>query len=381
MPGAWLRGSCDPMHQTAVVSNACIVVDTNAVFSDLRLTGVVWDVLAGAVADDTIYVRFPATAVQEMAAKYSEQVSQATRQVEAAAKLSGDAEVAAALVKSLRAADADYRGYLEERLALLGAEMLPYPHQSHEEITKRALDRVAPFNANGGGYRDTCIWLSALDAAVELETEIVLVSNDKAFKQDGSDVLATSLIAEAKALGQAASLAKDLTTVVGQHLMTSDMYTIAEGVKTENLEAFLNENLFESLPLAQLGPEVLALPRTARDIELNYAEDVRDVDTEFVRVLPDGRKIFSFTALVDAQLEMAVDEFDAEHEGFTILGRFGLGDARARVNKPLEVEGLATFSFGDPVAIDATEWSARSADDGHAYWDDPCGCFSPHRRR
>jgi hypothetical protein len=368
------------MREDARVSDACIVVDTNALYTDLRLTGVVWDVLAGAVADDTVCVRFPATAVQEMTAKYSEKIQEAIRDAEKAALLAGDIESASALVSSLRAADTGYRDYLEERLELLGAELLPYPQQSHEEITERALARVPPFNANGGGYRDTCIWLSALDAAVDLDLDIVLVSNDKAFKQDGKDVLAISLIDEAKALGRGATLAKDLKAVVADHLATTDMLAMSEGVKTENLEAFLNENLYESLPLAQLEPELLALPRTARDIELNYAEDVRDVRTSFVRVLPDGRKIFSFEALADAQLELAVDELDAEQQGYTILNRFGLGDARARANKPLNVEGLATFSFGDPVAIEVTEWSALGDDEGHVYWDDPCGCFPSYRR-
>lgn len=361
------------------MSEACVVVDTNAVYTDLRLTGVVWDVLAGAVADDTVSVRFPATAVEEMTAKYSQKVKEAIRDAEAAALLAGDVQSASAVVSSLRAAEGGYRLYLEERLELLGAELLPYPQQSHEEITKRALARVPPFNANGGGYRDTCIWLSALDAAVDLDLDIVLVSNDKAYKQDGQDILATSLVEEAKALGRGATLAKDLKAVVADHLATTDLVAMAEGVKTENLEAFLSDNLYQSLPLAQLAPELLALPRTARDIELNYAEDVRDVRTQFVRVLPDGRKIFSFEAVVDAQLELAVDELDAEHEAFAIVSRFGLGDARARTNKPLNVEGLATFSFGDPVAVEVTEWSATGDDDGHVYWDDPCGCF-PHRR-
>lgn len=362
------------------MSDACVVVDTNAVYFDLRLTNVVWDVLAGAVADGTICVRFPATAIQEMVAKYSGQVQAAIKQVEAAARLAGDAEISSAVVASLQAADAGYRDYLEERLELLGAELLPYPEQSHEVITARALARIAPFNSNGGGYRDTCIWLSTLDAAQDLDRDIILVSNDSAFKQDGADVLATSLVEEAAGLGRGAVLAKDLKTIVAVHLATPDMLGVTDGVKTENLAAFLSENLYDSLPVAQLEPEPLALPRTARDIELNYAENVRDVRTNFVRVLQDGRKIFSFSAQVDAELEMAVDEFDAEHEGFTILNRLGLGDARARAHKPLHLEGLATFSIGDPVAVDVTEWAAPGDDDGHIYWEDPCGCFTSHHR-
>ncbi|MGZ0712597.1 PIN domain-containing protein (plasmid) [Coraliomargarita sp. W4R53] len=64
----------------------------------------------------------------------------------------------------------------------MGASVTPYPRVEHESVARRAVQRGAPFNAEGNGYRDALHWHSFLELLEEVEPEdpiAVLLSNDK----------------------------------------------------------------------------------------------------------------------------------------------------------------------------------------------------------
>ncbi|MEK6310901.1 MAG: PIN domain-containing protein [Curtobacterium sp.] len=54
------------------------------------------------------------------------------------------------------------------------------PPVAHDDIVRRATQRLRPFDQSGGGYRDTLIWLAILDIVREAPgEEIILLSEDR----------------------------------------------------------------------------------------------------------------------------------------------------------------------------------------------------------
>ena len=74
-----------------------------------------------------------------------------------------------------------FRHRLEALFDTANCSVLDYPSVSHEELTKRAMQRIRPFNESGSGYRDALIWESVLRLALETSDTVVLLSNDNAF--------------------------------------------------------------------------------------------------------------------------------------------------------------------------------------------------------
>jgi hypothetical protein len=71
---------------------------------------------------------------------------------------------------------------LNSRITELGIEVVPPPENDHAELTVRAIERTPPFDENGGGYRDTLLWLNAMELLEEPPFDnLVFLSDDSAF--------------------------------------------------------------------------------------------------------------------------------------------------------------------------------------------------------
>ena len=127
----------------------CIVVDTNALWDDLRLTGIAWQVLAAATADSLTCLRFSATVLDEAKAKYAEQArAEANHLADKTSRYLADTKILDPIIEALSDSTEQFADYLEDRiLEGLKAEILPYPDSvTHAEMTERALLRKPPFN-------------------------------------------------------------------------------------------------------------------------------------------------------------------------------------------------------------------------------------------
>ncbi len=90
----------------------CVVFDTNALWGDLRLTGIAWQVLAVATAGDLTHLRFPSTVLDEAMAKYGEGTDAEARQLaDQTLKHLADAAVLTPVQDALTAAKADFEDY------------------------------------------------------------------------------------------------------------------------------------------------------------------------------------------------------------------------------------------------------------------------------
>ena len=81
---------------------------------------------------------------------------------------------------------AQFRGRLVAQFDVPNCTILDYPETSHEELVRRATARERPFNEKGTGYRDALIWESVLELATDVDSEVVLLSNDNDFRGGGS---------------------------------------------------------------------------------------------------------------------------------------------------------------------------------------------------
>jgi len=375
------------------------VVDTNSVWDDPLLKGVVWDVLAADAGEyPDFFIRFSATVVDEMAAKYVERArAEADHLADKLQKLLVDSTVIDAAREALDEQGEDITRYLEDRILKgLHGDLLPWPAQTHELIVDRALKRVPPFDDKGGGYRDTLIWLAALDEAERLGTDLIFVSNDSAFRVPGSKqiVLHPDLVAEAAVRGVAASLVATVKQMVTEVLYPplgtaagSDprayLVSLAAVKSPEDLLTFLEEHLGEPAVTPSLDAETMGLPSSVTDFEINYVENVRDLKLDVVRAIANRQVVCSFTARADVELDVSVYEGSAWAFEWPIQQKYGNGDVRALVHKAAAVSGLVTLSSaGEPVAVEDVEW-ASELEDGDYSWDLPCGCTSPreHERR
>lgn len=185
-----------------VLESEVLVLDSTEVTADWLLRGKVWQ-LAGLIPGLSLAV--PACVVAEVIANHG--------------RMSDD--VQAALIKALQQrqhlgftpsmledSHPDYEYELERAFEERGVQQLPWPEVSHEAVVDRAVSRTPPFDAKGGGYRDTLVWFSVI-ALVEHGHTVHLASRDRGFAgPDGA--LKRELVREVEVLGGSVSLVRDL---------------------------------------------------------------------------------------------------------------------------------------------------------------------------
>ncbi len=374
----------------------CVAVDTNALWDDLRLAGITWQVLAAATRDNPTCLRFCSTVLDEAKAKFAERASAEARHLaNETRKYLPDSALLDPVLDALNAEITGFEDYLADRILQgLKAGILPCPEDvTHVEMTARALGRVPPFNQSGGGYRDTLIWLAALAEAASLKRELILVSNDNAFKNPekgkGAE-LHPALVAEAAKRGVTAHLSVTLSHLITNYLYPStgdtsakvDLTALAASETREQISVFLEEHLCDPGVSASMDARAMGLPFSVTDFTIGYVENVRDVTLTKLQEIDSGQAVHSFTAKCEVELDVSVYEGDAEVFGWPIRERSGHGYVRARVYRSAEVSGLITLSaFGLAVAAKADQWKADPGA-GDCVWDEECGCSaSPYTQR
>ena len=143
---------------------------------------------------------------------------------------------------------------LEER----EVSVLPWPTISHEEVSTRAIGRNPPFDSKGSGYRDTLVWLSALDLARDGKT-VVLASKDRAFCDPALEALASPLAAEMAGLPGTVTLSRNIRDWIQRHsqLDASSVTASEAQARRESFDSYLLNWWFDE---AWLDPVESGLP-------------------------------------------------------------------------------------------------------------------------
>jgi hypothetical protein len=159
-----------------------LILDTNAMFSRPELRGVRWNAVKNAVTEGTLTVIVPRVVVAELAGRTREERAKcrpSTRLVHNAPPA-----VLAAFENATEQVDLWAQNYDAEAIMRdAGFTIVPTPAVDHDALSQRAIDRLAPFDEKGGGYRDALHWHSVLEQIhAHPDEQIVFMSNDAGFR-------------------------------------------------------------------------------------------------------------------------------------------------------------------------------------------------------
>ena len=177
-----------------------LILDANIVVPNPELTGSAWADISAAINEGVLDVIVPTIVVVEITGRVRANRRKQQPRTDGTHNVPQDVQDAFEDAREAVQRWAD--GYdAAQVLAAAGAEAWTTPTVSHDVLAQRAIDRVPPFNGNGGGYRDTLHWFTVLEVIAEHpDEEIVLLSNDNGFKNKARDDLHEDLRKEAEAV-------------------------------------------------------------------------------------------------------------------------------------------------------------------------------------
>jgi hypothetical protein len=161
-----------------------VIIDANVVVKDPLLREKKWDAAKTAIEALRLRLVLPEVARLEALGGHRRNHQQKIDGVKKILRKSTGAANSAArsLLEVYTNEIEQYEMQLNGRIAELGIELAPPPEADHVALTKRAIERSAPFDENGGGYRDTLLWLSAIELIEEPPFDnLVFLSDDSAF--------------------------------------------------------------------------------------------------------------------------------------------------------------------------------------------------------
>jgi hypothetical protein len=177
-----------------------VVLDASALMADFELRSPYAQALLAEGEADNLALIVPEIALIETEAGYRRQLRQAIENLRTSEKRVRGFGIGAAVGWiDIDQAAADYMGRLKTRLDAAGAEVAGLPSVPHAELVERAVNRRAPFDEKGGGYRDALLWYTVLD--LPDPSDVALITNDNIFYD----------VADRSAL--ASDLASDLVSV------------------------------------------------------------------------------------------------------------------------------------------------------------------------
>lgn len=223
-----------------------LVIDANEIARDFMCVSLRYQLIEHLGPNHWMQVFVPAVVIEESVANYvralanSKPADKGRLGLHATAPLTGE----------------EYREYLTERFdTRLGFDVLPWPDIPHADVVHRAVNRIPPFNSNGGGYRDTLIWSDVSRLARE-GRDVVLVSRDKAFTGP-SGALADALAEEVAEATGSVELISDLGSWVLAAMPQASSDLVQSVVDAQDQE--FHEYLLASGALSDMAPQIVDL--------------------------------------------------------------------------------------------------------------------------
>lgn len=161
-----------------------VIVDANILVEDPLLRDRKWDAAEAAISAGRLRLVLPEVARREAIGGFHRYHDEKIRQVRAVLRKSSSRAKSAAgsLIQTYDAEKAEYESILDARIQEIGIEVSPLADIDHVDLTQRAIDRTPPFNESGGGYRDSLIWLTALEQIEDHPfDDLTILSKDSIF--------------------------------------------------------------------------------------------------------------------------------------------------------------------------------------------------------
>ena len=298
------------------------VLDANTVIAEQFGASAHFRALLAASSAVGYKVYLPVTALEEIAAKYerelSKNVQEAGKGLSMLSRLLGRRLHSPIEGFNSRNETASFQKRLLSQLRVAEGTILDYPITPHETLVKRATSRKRPFDENGSGYRDALIWETVLELAAQVDETVVLVSNDKDFR-DTTGNLHSDLVQDLERLGLSENsviLATELPGLVDEHVRPN-LGTVP-WEKPLQILAGRGLNLADSIGLLvqdacagqEWEPSELGIPSEYESPTLDLVEDVSDLTVVDLRDLPPNQVLLKIEASIYADFGVFVYKMD-----------------------------------------------------------------------
>ena len=292
-----------------------IVVDTNIIRKEGFGTSRLFRFLIGAtqVSEDTVDI--PEVVVLEAVAGFEEELQKRkttlNKEFSVLQNILGKPPLPLLIELEVTKEVKLFRERLERFGSILDINEVP-----HEGLIKRAINRKKPFDNNGSGYRDSLIWEAVVELASRTSENIVLLSNDKAFKDSDEEHLAKELKDEVSHLGLfhddkvvlVRSVEKFLDRFVRPRLAEALLGDPAESLGCLGIDP--QETLALAIQEEHLGKEwdgeELGLPLKYETLHLSMVEGVSDLEGIDCREVTTGEYLLKIGATLECQFDAFV---------------------------------------------------------------------------
>lgn len=286
-----------------------IVLDANPLHGDLTLRQPHARLLLLATQSDDPDLVVPEIVVLEMSKLFREQVEDGLSAFGKGRRIFRTLGLEADVPEiELDATAERYVRELRERLQEAGASTPAPPEADHLELAKRAIEIRPPFDAKGRGYRDSLLWLQAVEEAQK--DDVLLVTNDEVFyaSKDDSE-LAPALQEELSELGldHSIRLARSLRDAVKDHVESSlgALTRIRRLFEEERIRHQLLDELSELIAYRDFdAPDDEDLRRLdVTQIQVQGLHELKSVEVDEAYEAEGGAVTFNFGVVVDAEVE------------------------------------------------------------------------------
>ena len=237
-----------------------IVLDTNIILADFRLSGNAFRVFFEGIQRTGTKVYIPQVVIDEVIANFKERIDSLVNKIDrlkrTAKRLTDSFDENLSIHQLPHEIVSDYRKVFLQQIEEAGIIILPYPELAHQKVVQRDLLRRKPFKENGAGYRDTLIWETILSLLQEQKGQILFVTRNSKDFGEGPDVL-PELLQDINELGfgnKNVRLYNSLDTLnnelfIPQLKRLDKMMLMLENdeVSQFSLNAWIQENILEQL--------------------------------------------------------------------------------------------------------------------------------------
>ncbi|KRE63556.1 PIN domain-containing protein [Nostocoides sp. Soil756] len=321
-----------------------VVLDATQLTRDYMCRGLPYQLIQHMLHSTWVDVYVPASVFEETVANFAHATREANSALE---RLNRSQRLLGLPAYAAVAYDTsfDYRSYLAERFdEQLGITVLPWPKVDHEDLVRRAVERRPPFDAKGGGYRDSLVWADVVNMAAR-GFDVALVSHDKAFAGPGGG-LARELAEEVRGLAGAVELVIDFGAWLVDHLPWKET-DLRSAVGRSRDEDFCHYYLQSDLQ-NELEPAVEELGFTASPLQCNITSVEWGGELASVEAAegPDGMVLVKYDLSQDVAFEATFLEGFVPEQAWNISEVHGFRGVR--VNGVIPMIARVAVLFGDP---------------------------------
>ncbi|MBD3251021.1 DUF4935 domain-containing protein [Candidatus Uhrbacteria bacterium] len=299
-----------------------VVLDSNIFVRDFKLNSSTFKALFSGLSRTEYSLSIPKMVLDETINKYGEKFEKQSHHFRRLG-LQHIQFITGEEITRREDAERVYRNYIERTLSDVNATIVSIPDIDHSQLIERALKRKKPFRGTDtGGYRDTLVWMTVVQLALENDSVALVTNNSKDFcDQSDKEKLHKDLLQDITNLGEDAGeviFYLNLNSFVAEHIAPALERLDSFKIEIENdefpgftLPDILINYFSYDLDGAELELLDSNLPLSFENPAISAIEDVFDIRDVDVRQLSPDEIYITFTADVECSFTFFIDKLES----------------------------------------------------------------------